>query len=48
METGEVSDKLGRGRHTTRHAELFPIEDGGGYAGRYARIFYAENNGSWY
>ncbi len=24
LETGEVSDKLGRGRHTTRHIELFP------------------------
>ncbi len=24
-ETGEVSEKLGRGRHTTRHVELFPI-----------------------
>ena len=25
IETGEVSQKLGRGRHTTRHVELFPI-----------------------
>lgn len=25
IETGEVSEKLGRGRHTTRHVELFPI-----------------------
>lgn len=24
-ETGEISDKLGRGRHTTRQAELFPV-----------------------
>ena len=29
LKTGEVSKKLGRGRHTTRHTELFPI--GGGY-----------------
>ncbi len=30
LETGTVSDKISRGRHTTRHVELFPIE-GGGY-----------------
>lgn len=28
IRTGEVSEKLGRGRHTTRHIELFPLEDG--------------------
>lgn len=28
LETGEVSEKLGRGRHTTRHVELFDIGDG--------------------
>lgn len=28
LETGEISRKLGRGRHTTRHVELFPVEDG--------------------
>lgn len=28
LETGEVSEKLGRGRHTTRTAELFEVEDG--------------------
>lgn len=27
LKVGEVSDKLGRGRHTTRHVELFPIGD---------------------
>lgn len=26
--TGEVSDKLGRGRHTTRHTELYKLADG--------------------
>ncbi len=26
--TGEISEKLGRGRHTTRHAELYKICDG--------------------
>ena len=25
METGEVSEKIGRGRHTTRHAQLIPL-----------------------
>lgn len=29
MQTGDVSQKLGRGRHTTRHVELVPIENGG-------------------
>ncbi|MEQ8196404.1 MAG: ribosome small subunit-dependent GTPase A [Clostridiaceae bacterium] len=28
METGEVSEKIGRGKHTTRHSELIAIEDG--------------------
>lgn len=27
METGEISKKLGRGKHTTRRAELIPIND---------------------
>lgn len=28
LPTGEVSEKLGRGRHTTRHVELFPLGEG--------------------
>jgi ribosome biogenesis GTPase len=28
METGVVSNKLGRGKHTTRHSELIEVEDG--------------------
>lgn len=31
LATGAVSEKLGRGRHTTRHVELFAVP-GGGYA----------------
>ena len=29
LTTGDVSNKLGRGRHTTRHSELFAHEFGG-------------------
>lgn len=29
METGEVSKKTARGKHTTRHVEIFQIEQGG-------------------
>ena len=28
LPVGEISEKLGRGRHTTRHVELFPTADG--------------------
>ncbi|MEF9970766.1 MAG: ribosome small subunit-dependent GTPase A [Oscillospiraceae bacterium] len=28
IKVGEVSDKLGRGRHTTRHVEIFPLAHG--------------------
>ena len=28
LETGDVSGKTGRGRHTTRHVEIFRLEDG--------------------
>ncbi len=28
METGKVSEKLGRGKHTTRHSELIDVGDG--------------------
>ena len=30
LETDEISRKLGRGKHTTRHVELYKLE-GGGY-----------------
>lgn len=26
METGQISEKIGRGRHTTRHSEIIPLE----------------------
>ena len=29
LKTGEISHKLKRGKHTTRHAELLPIREGG-------------------
>jgi ribosome biogenesis GTPase len=29
LKTGEISDKLGRGRHTTRHVEWIPLTIGG-------------------
>ncbi|MBB6735850.1 ribosome small subunit-dependent GTPase A [Cohnella zeiphila] len=29
LETSEISEKLGRGRHTTRHVELMPLPGGG-------------------
>ena len=28
METGSVSDKIGRGKHTTRHSELIDVDNG--------------------
>ncbi len=31
VSTGDISEKIGRGRHTTRHVELFPVDDYGGY-----------------
>lgn len=31
VQTGEVSQKLGRGRHTTRHVELYKLGDIGAY-----------------
>lgn len=29
LDTNEISKKLGRGKHTTRHVELFKLEEGG-------------------
>lgn len=29
LETGKVSDRIGRGKHTTRHVELIPLPNGG-------------------
>ncbi len=29
LQTGEISKKLGRGRHTTRHVELYNLDNGG-------------------
>lgn len=37
LATGEVSEKLGRGRHTTRHVELYPV--GGRFPGGYTGLF---------
>jgi len=28
METGDISERLGRGKHTTRHSELIEVEEG--------------------
>lgn len=29
LATNEISKKLGRGKHTTRHVQLYPLDDGG-------------------
>lgn len=31
LATGDISQKLGRGRHTTRHVELYPVPGGNGF-----------------
>lgn len=31
LSTNTVSEKIQRGRHTTRHVELYPVGEGGGY-----------------
>lgn len=49
METGEISKKIERGRHTTRHSELFAVGDGTyimdtpGFGSLYVNEFEKEN-----
>lgn len=49
METGEISRKIERGRHTTRHSELFPIDrdsyimDTPGFSSLYVNDFEKED-----
>ncbi|MBM7855750.1 ribosome biogenesis GTPase [Desulfohalotomaculum tongense] len=48
LKTGEISRKLGRGKHTTRHVELIPLQSGGlvadtpGFSSLYLPEFPAE------
>jgi ribosome biogenesis GTPase len=44
LKTGEISDKLGRGKHTTRHVEWIPLSIGGWLADTpgFSRIFLPE------
>lgn len=44
LQVGEVSDKLGRGRHTTRHVELFRLRSGA-HCGRYPRLLLLRHGG---
>ena len=49
METGDISQKIERGRHTTRHSELFPIDqesyimDTPGFSSLYVNDFEKED-----
>lgn len=47
LQTGEVSDKLGRGRHTTRHTELFRHKLGGFVADTPGFSSVESNNGNY-
>jgi ribosome biogenesis GTPase len=44
LKTGEISEKLGRGRHTTRHVELLPLSFGGWVADTpgFSRVYLPE------
>jgi ribosome biogenesis GTPase len=48
LKTGEISDKLGRGKHTTRHVEWIPLSIGGWMADTpgFSRIFLPEKVGA--
>lgn len=54
LKTGEISRKLGRGRHTTRHVELLPLPGGGlvadtpGFSSLYLPEMKREDLGEFY
>lgn len=47
-EVGAISDKIGRGKHTTRHVELHPIEGGGYIADTPASPRLRPSRGIWF